>query len=89
MNNLITNSKAEDIYISTTFSESLSCLLVSGNELKDCIKLNVRLVSYLFTIKILPKQECNMLERVDKVRIQSRCTYGGINSGWGEGVSIV
>ena len=29
-------------YISTTFSESLSCLLVSGNELKDCIKLNVR-----------------------------------------------
>ena len=73
----------------TTFFVSLSYLLVSGNKLKDCIKLNVRLVSYLFTIKILPKQECNMLERVDKVRIQSRCTYGGINSGWGEGVSIV
>ena len=29
-------------YISTTFSESLSCLLVSGNELKDCMKLIVR-----------------------------------------------
>ena len=26
-----------------------------------------------------------MLERVDKVRIQARCTYRGINSGWGGG----
>ena len=26
-----------------------------------------------------------MLERVDKLRIQARCTYGGINSGWGGG----
>ena len=24
-----------------------------------------------------------MLERVDKLRIQVRCTYRGINSGWG------
>ena len=23
-----------------------------------------------------------MLERVDKLRIQARCTYRGINSGW-------
>ena len=26
-----------------------------------------------------------MLERVDKVRIQARCTYRGINSGVGRG----
>ena len=26
-----------------------------------------------------------MLERVDKLRIQARCTYRGINSGWGGG----
>lgn len=31
--------------------------------------------------KIPPGQECNMLERVDKPRIQARCTYRGINSG--------
>ena len=43
-------------------------------------------VTYLFTIKIPPGQECNMLERVDKLRIQARCTYREINSG-GEGGS--
>ena len=26
-----------------------------------------------------------MLERVDKLRIQARCTYREINSGWGGG----
>ena len=26
-----------------------------------------------------------MLERVDKLRIQTRCTYSGIISGWGGG----
>ena len=42
-------------------------------------------MSYLFTLKIPPGLECNMLTRVDKLRIQARCTYRGINSGWGGG----
>ena len=43
-------------------------------------------MSILFIHYIPPGQECNMLERVDKLRIQAyRCTYRGINSGWGGG----
>ena len=42
-------------------------------------------MSYLFTLKVPPRLECNMLKRVDTLRIQVRCTYRGINSGWGGG----